>query len=253
MKLLEMNMTDFQTEFKEPKTVIIPAGACEVWGPHLPLGADAIMAEEIANRLAERMGWIVGPTLPVGDSTMVWGPGTITVRPESFKMYLEDICECLVKHGAGRFCFVSPHVANMPIISQVAWKLKLEHDVDCCIFDWWRIVQPVAREKKILDNDGVMAHGHASEAGTSCFLYTRPDLVKTDRLQKITPAITNDFPEFQQFTPFACYGDQYMLGDATCASVEKGKDLVEATLDRMVEFLEQWNPVSNKEIYRVEP
>lgn len=248
MKLLEMNMKDFQTDFKDSKTVIIPAGACEVWGPHLPLGADTIMAEEIAKRLADRMSWIVGPTLPVGDSAMVWGPGTITVRPESFKMYLEDICESMIKHGAQRFCFVSPHVANMAIISQVAWKLKLEHNVDCCIFDWWRIVQPVAREGKILTHDGVMAHGHASEAGTSCFLYVRPDLVKIDRLQEITPCIKNDYPEYQQFIPFACYGEEYMLGDAASASAEKGESLVEATIDRMVEFLKQWNPPANKEI-----
>ncbi len=248
MKMLEMNMKDFMAKLKETKTVVIPAGACEVWGPHLPLGADTVMAEEVANRLADRMGWPVGPTLPVGDSAMVWGPGTITVRPESFKMYLEDICDSLVKHGAKRFVFVSPHVANMAIISQVAWKLKLDHDVDCCIFDWWRIVQPVAREKKILKNDGVMAHGHASEAGTSCFLYVRPDLVKEDRLQTVVPNIKNDYPEFQQFVPFACYGDEYMLGEATAASGEKGKNLVEATLDRMVEFLKQWNPPSNRKI-----
>lgn len=249
MKMLEMNLADFKKEFKDPKTVIIPAGACESWGPHLPLGADTIMAEEIANRLAKRMGWIVGPTLTVGDSAGVWGPGTIKTRPESFKMYLEDICESLVEHGAKRFCFVSPHVSNMSIISQVAWKLKLEKDVDCCIFDWWRIVQPVAREKKILDNDGLMAHGHAAEAGTSCFLYVRPDLVKMDRLQKIESPIPNKYPEFQQFIPFACYGDEYMLGDATGASREKGEKLVEATLDRMVEFLKQWNPPANRDIH----
>ncbi len=248
MKMLEMNMRDFNKKFKESSTIIIPAGACEVWGPHLPLGADTIVAEEVANRLAERMGWIVGPTLPVGDSTMVWGPGTITVRPESFKMYLEDIWSSLIKHGARRFCFLSPHVANMAIISQVAWEMKLEHDVDSCIFDWWRIVQPVAREKKILTHDGVMAHGHASEAGTSCFMYIRPDLVKSDRLQKVVPRVENTYPEFQQFYPFVCYGDDYMLGDATCATEEKGKKLVEATLDRMVEFLKQWNPPHNKEI-----
>ncbi len=141
----------------------------------------------------------------------------------------------------------------MPIISQVAWKLKLEHDVDCCIFDWWRIVQPVAREKKILDNDGVMAHGHASEAGTCVFSVHQAGSGQDRSASKSNPCDNERFPRFQQFTPFACYGDQYMLGDATCASVEKGKDLVEATLDRMVEFLEQWNPVSNKEIYRVEP
>lgn len=248
MRMLEMNFRDFENEFKDPKAVIIPVGACEVWGPHLPLGADTVMAEEIANRLAKRMGWIVGPTLPVGDSSMVWGTGTITVRPESLKMYLEDILESLIAHGAKRFCFVSPHVANMSIISQVAWRLKLEKDIDCCIFDWWRIVQPIATEKEILDNEGVMAHGHASEAGTSCFMYVRPDLVKEDRLQKIEPFFKNNYPEYQQFIPFACYGDEYLLGDATKASNEKGEKLVEATLDRMVEFLKQWNPPANKEI-----
>nr|WP_255700476.1 creatininase family protein [Dethiosulfovibrio faecalis] len=241
-----MNTEDFQSELKGVNTVIIPAGAYEVWGPHLPIGSDTLIAQEIASRLADRMGWMVGPTLPVGDSTMVWGPGTLTVRPESFKMYLEDICESLVRHGIKRFCFVSPHVANLAIISQVAWKLKLERDIDCCVFDWWRIVQPVARKLGILDHDGVMAHGHASEAGTSCFMYLRPDLVKQDRLKKVNPGIVNDYPEFQQFVPFSCYGDDYMLGDATCASAAKGKALVEATLDRMVEFLEQWNPPRDK-------
>lgn len=248
MKMLEMNFVDFGEKFKESKTVIIPVGACEVWGKHLPLGADTLMAEEVANRLADRMGWLVGPTLPVGDSTMVWGPGTLTVRPESLKMYLEDICDSFIKHGAKRFCFLSPHVANMAIISQVAWRMKLDHDVDSCIFDWWRIVQPVARDKGILKNDGVMAHGHASEAGTSCFMYVRPDVVKTDRLKSIEPAIKNDYPEFQQFYPFACYGGEYQIGDATEASREKGEALVEATLDRMAEFLKQWNPPRNKEI-----
>ena len=247
MKMLEMNFKDFQAEFKDPKTIIIPAGACEVWGPHTPLGVDAIMAEEVANRLAARMGFIVGPTVPVGDSSMIWGPGTIKVRPESFKMYLEDICQSLIRHGAKRFCFVSPHMGNLAIISQLAWKMKLENDVDSCIFDLWRIIQPVTRENKILDDDSPLAHAHASEAGTSCVMYVRPDLVKMDRLQKVAPSIQNDYPEFQQFVPFACYGDEYMVGDSTTASAEKGRRIIEATLDRMVAFLKQWNPPSNRE------
>ena len=248
MKLFEMNTVDFQQNFTDPKTIVLPVGACEVWGPHLPLGADTLIAEGIANLLAERMEWIVGPTLPVGDSKMVWGPGTITVRPESLKMYLQDICDSLIRHGAKRFCFLSPHVANMSIISQLAWEMKFDHDVDCCIFDWWRIIQPLCREKKILKHDGVMAHGHASEAGTSCFMYLFPELVKEDRLKEVVPSIRNDFPEYQQFIPFACYGEEYMLGDATCASAEKGKQIVEGALDQMVAFCKQWNPPRNVEM-----
>jgi creatinine amidohydrolase len=243
--MLEMNMNDFMAELSKTKTVIIPAGACEVWGPHLPLGADTLMAEEVANRLSERMGWPVGPTLPVGDSAMVWGPGTITIRPESFKMYLEDICNSLVKHGAKRFVFVSPHVAIWAF-TQGRWQLKLNTESDCCSSTGGN--RPaVARERRSAATTGIMAQDMRASS-TSCFLYVRPDLVKPDRLKKIVPNISNNYPEFQQFIPFACYGDEYMLGDAMCASEKKGRDLVEATLDRMVEFLKQWNPPSNKKI-----
>lgn len=240
MKLIDMNTVDFQAAFTEPKTVIIPVGAFEVWGPHLPLGADTLMADAIANRLAKRMGWIVGPTLPVGDSSMVWGPGTITVRPESLRMYLEDVCESLVKHGAKRFVFMSPHVGNTSIISQISWKLKAEHDVTCCIFDWWRFIQPICTQNNILEHEGQMAHGHASEAGTSCFLYLYPELVKMERACKTLNKKQNDYPDVIQFFPFADCSDTWVIGDATCASVEKGEKIVNASLDRMEAFLRNW-------------
>ncbi|MDR2527688.1 MAG: creatininase family protein [Synergistaceae bacterium] len=240
MKLIEMNYADFEKEFKEPKTIIIPSGAFEVWGPHLPIGADTIVAEEIANRLADRMGWIVGPTLPVGDSVMVWGPGTVTARPESFKMYLEDICGSLIQHGTKRFCFINPHVGNVPIINQVAWDMKSTQGINSCVVDWWRFIQPLCSEAKILEHEGQMAHGHASEAGTSVFLYLRPDLVKTDRLTKVENKIKNNYLDIGQFYLFKECCDTYVIGDAVAASREKGEKIVTLALDRIVEFLKQW-------------
>lgn len=246
MKMLEMNTLDFQQAMKETGTVIIPIGACEVWGPHLPLGADTIAAEEIANRLADRMDWLVGPTLTVGDSIMVWGPGTVTVRPESLKTYLEDVCRSLVEHGAKRFVFMSPHVGNTAVISQVAWQLKMQDGVDSCIFDWWRFIQPLAAREKILDNEGWMAHGHASEAGTSCFLYLRPDLVKMERACKTENKVKNfyDYPDIVRFFPFEACSDTWVLGDATEATAEKGEKIVSAALDRMETFLRGWHPAA---------
>ncbi|MDK2959613.1 MAG: creatinine amidohydrolase, partial [Synergistaceae bacterium] len=191
MKLLEMNTLDFQEYMGKNDAVIIPSGAYEIWGPHLPVGADTIIAEEMAFRLGDRMGWLVGPTVPVGDSLFSWGPGAVTARPDSFRDYLEDICMSLVKHGMKRFCFLNPHVGNVPLISQVAAKLKIEQGALCCLFDWWRFIQPLCSEEKILDSDGIMSHGHASEAGTSLFLYLRPDLVRTDRLIRTEPKKVN--------------------------------------------------------------
>lgn len=244
MKMLEMNMLDFQDMLAKTETIIIPIGACEVWGPHLPLGADTIIAEEIAARLAERKGWLVGPTLTVGDSVMVWGPGTITVRPESLKTYLEDICHSLVKHGVKRFVFMSPHVGNTPIISQVAWALRMSERATSCIFDWWRFIQPISRKEQIFDNDDWRTHGHASEAGTSCFLYLRPELVKVHRLCSTENKVQGfyDYPDVIQFYPFAECSDTWVLGDATCASAEKGEKIVNAALYRMEQYLDDFFP-----------
>ncbi|MEA4881419.1 MAG: creatininase family protein [Synergistaceae bacterium] len=240
MKLLEMNTLDFQEAMKNQDTVILPSGACEVWGPHLPLGADTIVAEEMANRLAEEMGWIVGPTLPVGDSLMVWGPGTVAVRPESFRNYLEDICLSLVKHGFKRFCFMNPHVGNVPLIAQTAAKMKMEYSVDSCLFDWWRFIEPLCDREGILDNRGAMAHGHASEAGTSVLLYLRPDLVKMERAVRTEPKKVNPFPDIGVFWPIPSLTDTLMIGDATGATREKGQKIVEKGLERMIAFLKQW-------------
>lgn len=241
MKMLEMNTLDFQDAIARTGTIIIPVGACEVWGPHLPLGADTIIAEEIANGLAERRGWLVGPTLTVGDSIMVWGPGTVTVCPDSLKAYLEDICDSLVKHDVKKFVFMSPHVGNTAIISQVAWKLRMSGQAVSCIFDWWRFIQPLSTKEKILENEGLIAHGHASEAGTSCFLYLRPELVKMERACSSDNKIQGfyDYPDVVQFYPFSECSDTWMLGDATKASAEKGEKIVNAALDRMEQFIDE--------------
>lgn len=237
--MMEMNTIDFQNIISKTKTIILPIGACEVWGPHLPLGADTIIAEEIAHRLAKRTGWPVGPTLTVGDSIMVWGPGTITVRAESLRSYLEDICDSLVKHGVKRFVFMSPHVGNTSIISNVAWKMRMDKQIASCIFDWWRFIQPISAKEKILCHEGWMAHGHASEAGTSCFLYLRPELVKMDRACVTENKVKGfyDYPGVIQFHPFEECSDTWVLGDATSATAEKGEKIVEAALNSMEQFL----------------
>ncbi len=56
MLMKEMNMVDYRAEIAKTQAMLMPVGAFEVLGPHLPLGADTLVAEEIANRLSERTG-----------------------------------------------------------------------------------------------------------------------------------------------------------------------------------------------------
>ena len=62
-RLKNMTCLDFEQRRKQTKTAIIPSGACEVYGPHMPLGSDIIVANKIAELVAEEVGAIVGPCL----------------------------------------------------------------------------------------------------------------------------------------------------------------------------------------------
>ena len=242
MLMKEMNLVDYRKEIARTHAMLLPVGAFEVWGPHLPVGADTLVAEEIANRLSDRIGWIVGPCVPIGYSESLYFPegGTISVRPETLKAYIMDIMDSLIECGVKRFCFVSPHLGNVPVVTQIATHLRKTQGVKCCLIDWWRIIQPLCTKEGILKHEGRMAHGHASEAGTSTFLYLRPDLVKMDRLAKVDP-LPDAYPDIPQFNPTRELYPEAMIGDATVATKEKGEQIVNKTLDRIVEFLKQWN------------
>jgi len=241
MLMKEMNMIDFREEVAKTHAMLIPLGAFEVWGPHLPVGADCLVAEEIANRLSSRTGWIVGPSVPVGYSESLYFEegGTVYVSPENLKNYLMDILQSLIENGVNRFCFVSPHLGNVPVVTQIATHLRKTQGIKCCLIDWWRIIQPVCAKEGILQYEGKMAHGHASEAGTSTFLYLRPDLVKFDRALKVEP-LPDAYPDIPQFNPTRELYHNAVIGDGTVATREKGEMIVNMTVDRIVEFLKQW-------------
>ena len=96
----EMSWTAFVERIKETDLVRLPTGACVVYGPHLPLGSDLLVATKIAEKVATRVNAIIGPALEVGDSsTLDDFPGTITIRPDSYKSYLQDVVNSLVKWG----------------------------------------------------------------------------------------------------------------------------------------------------------
>lgn len=242
MLMKEMNMFDYQEEIKKTNAMIIPIGAFEVWGPHLPIGADTLVAEDIANRISDRIGWIVGPCLPVGYSESLYFSegGTISVKPETLKNYLSDVLESLIECGVRKFCFVSPHLGNVPIVTQIATHLRKTNSVKCCLIDWWRIIQPLCTKEHLLQYEGKMAHGHASEAGTSTFLYLHPDLVKMERVICVPP-IQDNYPDIPQFVATREIYPDAVVGDGTVASREKGELVVNKTVDRIIEFLKQWN------------
>ena len=231
----EMTWMEFDRLRKETDIAIIPIGATEVYGPHLPLGSDIIVCEEVSKIIAEKLKVLIGPSMTVGDSKCLDEfPGTLVARPESFENYLMDICESLIKWGFKKFFFFNSHVTNVSLIEHICEKLT-DRGFLCAQIDWWRFVKPMSIG--IADYEGDMAHGHASEVGTSCMLYLREDLVEKDKIEDQESLFDNKYPDFITYEDFDEYTKSGILGMATVASKEKGEKIVTKCVDRIVEFL----------------
>jgi creatinine amidohydrolase len=241
--LKEMSWTQFVERKKDSDLVIIPSGAFEVYGPHLPLGSDILVAEKISEIVAERVNAIIGPRLEVGDSSALdVFPGTITIKAENFKQYLWDTVKSLEKWGFKKFLFINSHAGNVPIITQVARDLQQNKEIQCAQIDYWRFIQ---NHCDGIIESGKLAHAHASETGTSVMMYLYPDLVDVDNWVNEPPKNKDNYPDIIQYLPYSHKTNSGTIGNATLGSKEKGEVLVNRTVDRIVQFLvEYWG--SNK-------
>ena len=234
-----MSSSEFAQRCKTCDTVIIPVGATEVYGPHMPLGSDIIVAQAVAERVADKVNALIGPSLEVGESySLSKYPGTLYLRPETWKAVVEDFMTSLMKWGFKNFLFINGHAGNVPIIGQLCRPMERDLGIKVAQVDWWRFTQKHALG--VCDTEGWMCHGHASECGTSVMLYLHPDYVNMDKAEKVTPKEGDDYEKYGDFITYTVFNETTecgILGDATIATAEKGRKIVESCVDRIVEYM----------------
>ncbi|NGO67305.1 creatininase family protein [Streptomyces boncukensis] len=168
------------------RTAVLPLGATEQHGAHLPLSVDSEHADRLGVLVAERLGdALVLPTVRIGCSAHHLGfAGTLSVRPETLEAICFDCCASLVTHGFRRVLIFSAHIGNYPVLSEIGPKLaeRLLPGLDVITFadstavlDAWR-----AAAERVA---GLAGHvgGHADVAESSIMLAVRPDAVRGDR------------------------------------------------------------------------
>ncbi|WP_100010207.1 creatininase family protein [Lentibacillus sediminis] len=229
------NSYEIKGKMEKTRIAILPVGAVEAHGPHLPLGTDNLLAERLAEKLAERVNGFVLPTLPYGQ---VWSlrnfPGSINISNESIIRFLADIGESLYKQGVRTFAMVNGHLGNAPALKEAA-RVLYESCPEMRVFYFF---YPGMSQAAAEVRETASAHGtyfHACEIETSFMLYLAPEYVDMKK------AIT-DIPEIPVHadvtpTPWEEFTDSAVLGDAKLASEEKGKYIIEIALENMVTFL----------------
>ena len=164
--------------------VVLPVGATEQHGPHLPLGTDGLIVEHITREAAREVrptvDVLVAPTLQVGSSHhhLPFG-GTISLSTERYYGALSDMVESLIESGFRRIFILNGHGGNHEIIEIVARDLALKHPVNLGAASYWDLArEPVAEREPELHG---RFPGHAGVFETSMTMALRPDLVDEPR------------------------------------------------------------------------
>ena len=238
LNLQEATWTDVQDALKKTDLAIIPIGAVEVYGPHMPQGTDGIVAFYFANKLAKRVNGLLVPLIPVGISPESLSfPGTLSVQPESLKAYLRDIAFSLVKHGVKRIVFLTGHRTNFPPMEDLLVELR-DKDIKAVAIFTWQVMYALSSDLAA----GEYAQGHAGEFGVSVMLAVREELVHRERFHSNKPKtnLGSGIPGISIYQRFTDMTDDGIVGNPDLGTKEKGEELLHRGLDQVEKFIKSW-------------
>jgi creatinine amidohydrolase len=158
---------------------LIPVGATEQHGPHLPVGTDTIIATALADAAAGETA-VVLPPLAFGSSFFhgTRMAGTVAFSGEETAATAWLVAEACVDSGFRRLLFVNGHVGNAAALWIACDRFRREFpELRVGVMQWWDLTSDIARSAT---KDAVDWHANAAE--TSLMLVLRPELVDTERM-----------------------------------------------------------------------
>ncbi|MEM7117247.1 MAG: creatininase family protein [Chloroflexota bacterium] len=239
-----MTSPDIAALDKKDGVVILPIGAIEQHGAHLPVLTDTLIAggvvEAALARLTDEVAAWVLPPMSYGKSNEHLNfAGTISLSAATLTAVLHDIAQSIQRAGFRRLAFVNGHGGNTPLLQMVARDIRVATGL--MVF----VIQPGSYDNLPFElPPSEMKYGlHAGETETSLILHLAPDTVQMDKAVREIP----DFPETD--TPLFFFGsvsaawladdwsESGVYGDATRGTAEKGAQLLAAYAANLVKVL----------------
>jgi creatinine amidohydrolase len=228
--------------------VVIPLGACEQHGRHLPLFVDTIQVSAVAQRVNERMGAsiLMAPVLGLGSSHHHLDfPGTISVRPSLYGEIIKDVARSVIAAGFKRIFFLNGHGGNeIPAAAGLTDLIATDDRAESCYLtfaSWWQVGKAALDPKR--HGLKTPAITHACEYETSMLLFLRPDLVRMGEATAHTPVLSSEWHHSEYGRRVSMYRRFHRLtqagsmGDPTAATAEKGRSMLDTVVDDVVKFL----------------
>jgi creatinine amidohydrolase len=176
----ELTWPEARDTVEPHRAVVIPVGAIEQHGPHLPLAVDTQLVEASALAVSALTGVPMVPTLCYGVSASHGDfAGTIALRPETMIALVQDVIDSLYESGMRQFVLLNGHIWNSGTLDVSAEKLRVRHK-DARVRSLAYVTMYPGPEI-----DGHVRYGralmHANYFETSVMLHLFPHLVRMDR------------------------------------------------------------------------
>jgi len=207
------------------RIVVIPLGAeLKEHGRHLQLNNDWVMAEYLKERVLTAAPVVIAPTINYSYyPAFLEYPGSTSLRKETARDMIVDICHSLAAYGPHRFYILNTGISTIRPLSDAVKALAAE-GITLKYFDWDEIDAVV---KKVQQQQG---GSHADEIETSMMLYIAPNTVRVSRAVKdLSPDRPGPLTRNPKSTE-GTYSPTGAWGDPTLATKDKGQILVEATV-----------------------
>lgn len=180
-ELGRMSWTEAAETAETNPVVLIPVGAIEQHGPHLPLHEDAIVADHVAQQVAKDTGAVVAPVMNYGHSPMFAGyAGTLSLRRDTLTAVMVDICEGLVSHGFRRLVLVDNNGGNQASVAEAAFTMRSRHGILMGSLYPWQLGYQLMRSAY---DEPDRVYGHGAEPELSAMMVMFPDQVQKDRIE----------------------------------------------------------------------
>ena len=249
----ELTWPQAEARFSEVDLALLPVGAVEQHGPHLPLDTDAFDAEYLSMRVAEACSDPKPLVLPVISYGVSYHhsdfAGTLSISPETLSKLVYEVGISAARHGITKLVIVNGHGGNSPALHFAAQMINRDAHIFTCVESGETSDTDIA-ELTETPNDV-----HAGEIETSTTLHVRPDLVRMDHAAGAVPEFSSRYLDFSSKRAVTWYAHTRrisatgVMGDPTKASPEKGEKIWDVMVRRLTEFVEDLKGMSLEEIH----
>jgi creatinine amidohydrolase len=231
--------------------IIVPIGALEQHGPHLPLETDFRMADTVAELAAQRASEAGTPTLVTPPIWSGFSPhhmdfqGTVTLRSTTLQAVIRDVAVSLWHHGFRKILFLNGHGGNANLLGGVVQALRFEEGVRVAAASYWSFVVDRIGDWRHSGPGGI---DHACEMEMSLMLHVRPEHAQAEaatdgtwfpKSRFLTGDLAIGAPVSVAWS-FTELSDDGTLGDPLKASADRGAELLEMIVDDVAGFLAEF-------------